>query len=263
MAFIEIDFFSNVLGRGVSCSVILPQTAERLIGMEATKKDNALPVLWLLHGMSDDHTTWIRRTSIERYVAPLGLAVIMPNAELSSYANMAHGGNFYDFIVEELPDVMGGFFNLSTRREDNFIAGLSMGGAGSLKIGLANPEKYAAIGCLSAGAINHPHPKDTGSIRYEENWRDFLLYDGATIAGTEEDVFESARKIIKEGLPAPRIYHTIGRSDELLDAARETRDFFRSYEGNPFDYVYTEDEGVHNWEYWDNHIVEFLRFIQK
>lgn len=261
MALINVNFFSNVLGRGTSCTVVLPQKATRLIGMEsASNSGSSMPVLWLLHGASDDCTIWSRRTSIERYAAPLGLAVIMPDAELSSYSNMAHGGRFYDYIAKELPSVMGGFFNISDKREDNYIAGLSMGGAGCLKIGLANPEKYAAIGCLSAGAINH-HIGDTSCFDKEKNHAMYLTYDGRTIEGTEEDVFGNAEKILKNGLPIPRIYHAIGKSDFLLNMAHETRDFFTSIDGNPFDYTYVEDEGAHTWEYWDEHIVEFLKFI--
>jgi len=262
MAFITVNFFSNVLGRGVNCSVVLPQKSTRLIGMDSAASD-AAPVLWLLHGMSDDHTIWSRRTSIERYVAPLGMAVVMPEVEVSSYANMAHGGRFYDFIAKELPEVMGGFFRLSDKREDNFIAGLSMGGAGCMKIGLANPDKYAAIGCLSAGALNHFLPTDTDSIDPMKNNYSYRLYDGRKLEGSEEDVIGNAQKIVDEGLPAPRIYHAIGKDDFLLDAAHRTRDYFRSLEGNPFDYTYTEDEGAHTWDYWDRHIVDFLEFIKK
>lgn len=262
MAFVQVNFFSNVLGRGASCTVILPQKATKLIGMDTAASDSA-PVLWLLHGMSDDCTIWARRTSIERYAAPLGLAVIMPDVELSGYANMAHGGRFYDYIAKELPEIMGGFFRISDKREDNFIAGLSMGGAGCMKIGLANPDKYAAIGCLSAGGLNHPLPENTNAIDPVKNNYAYKLYDGRELTGTEEDVFGNARKIVEKGLPAPRIYHAIGKDDFLLNAAHRTRDYFQSLENNPFDYTYVEDEGAHTWEYWDRHIIEFLEFIKK
>lgn len=263
MAFITVNFFSNVLGRGASCSVILPQKSTRLIGMDSAEASDSVPVLWLLHGMSDDCTIWSRRTSIERYVASSGLAVIMPDVEISGYANMAHGGRFYDYIAKELPEIMGGFFNISDKREDNFIAGLSMGGAGCMKIGLANPDKYAAIGCLSAGALNYPFPEDTKNIDREKYEYTYRLYDGKALEGTEEDVFGNAQKIADNGLPAPRIYHAIGKDDFLLKSAHHTRDYFQSLEGNPFDYTYVEDEGSHTWEYWDKHIVEFLKFIRK
>ena len=197
MALVHTHFFSNVLGRGVGCEVILPQKSTRLIGME-TKERERIPVLWLLHGASDDETIWQRRTSIERYVAPLGMAVVMPSVEVSGYANLAHGGRFYDYVAKELPEVMRGFFGFSDRREDNFVCGLSMGGAGALKIGLANPEKYAAIGCLSAGIFNRRLPADTLNIDPEKDRGAFIRYDGRQLAGSEEDLIGNAKRIIAD-----------------------------------------------------------------
>ncbi len=78
MALIHCKFFSETLQVSTSMDVILPQEATGQIGMESSKSTGEAPCLWLLHGMSDDHTIWQRRTSIERYVAPLGLAVVMP-----------------------------------------------------------------------------------------------------------------------------------------------------------------------------------------
>ncbi len=262
MALSHTHFFSNVLGRGVGCEVILPEKSSKLIGMETTENDK-IPVLWLLHGASDDETIWQRRTSIERYAAPLGLAVVMPAVEVSGYANQAHGGRFYDYVAHELPEVMRSFFGFSAAREDNFICGLSMGGAGALKIGLANPEQYAAIGCLSAGIFNRRLPEDTRHIDPAKDRRAYVNFDGRDLIGSEEDLIGNAKRIVAEGLPVPRIYHSCGSSDFLLDSAHFTRDFFRGFEGDPFGYVYEEDPGAHTWEYWDDHIQRFLEFIRK
>ena len=258
MALIHIGFFSECLGMAVQCDVILPQTASGQIGMAAGVQGDRHPTLWLLHGASDDHTIWQRRTSIERYAAPLGLAVVMPAVQLSSYANMAHGGRFYDYIADELPKKMRTFFPLSDRREDNFIAGLSMGGAGCLKIGLANPEHYAAIGCLSAGASNFRKSNLDNPAWVRRNR---MTYGDRALEGTEEDVLGNARRIVSEGRPAPRIFHAVGGDDFLLENARQTRDFFQSIEGNPFDYTYVEAPGAHTWEFWDEHIQHFLAFL--
>lgn len=262
MALIHSHFFSNSLGRQVSCDVILPQKSTKLIGMDSAEKEK-IPVLWLLHGASDDETIWQRRTSIERYVSPLGLAVVMPSVELSGYSNLAHGGKFYDYVAKELPLVMNGFFGFSLDREDNYICGLSMGGAGALKIGLANPDFYSVIGCLSAGIFNRALPKDTSSIDPEKNKRGFMQYDGRKLEGSEEDLLCNIQKIVDSGKDIPRVYHSCGSDDFLLNSAHFTRDTFNSYEGNPFDYVYEEDPGAHTWEYWDEHIQRFLAYALK
>ncbi len=261
MALLHSHFFSNTLGRQVSCEVILPEKSTRLIGMDSA--ENRQQVLWLLHGASDDETIWQRRTSIERYVAGRGLAVVMPSVEISSYSNLAHGGRFYDYVAKELPEVMRGFFGFSDKREDNFICGLSMGGGGALKIGLANPDKYSVIGCLSAGIFNREVYDGVMKIDPKENRRGYIQFDGRNIKGTEEDLCGNAERIIRENLPVPRIYHSTGSEDFLLGAAHFTRDFFGKFEGNPFDYVYEEDPGAHTWDYWDEHIQHFLEYVYK
>ena len=90
MALVQTYFFSQSLGMCVSCNVIFPQREAE----HETDKPERYPTLWLLHGMSDDETIWERRTSIERYAGAYGLAVVMPCVHLSSYADMAHGGNY-------------------------------------------------------------------------------------------------------------------------------------------------------------------------
>ena len=123
MALLHTQFRSDALQIAVSVDVILPQ--------EACLKGRKPPVLYLLHGLSDDHSIWLRRTSIERYAEALGLAVVMPAVNRSFYADMAYGAKYWTFVSEELPRVMHGFFPLSDKRADTFVAGLSMGGYGA------------------------------------------------------------------------------------------------------------------------------------
>ena len=49
----------------------------------------------------------------------------------------------------------------------------------------------------------------------------------------------------------------------MIEKARETRDFFQGMEGNPYHYVYEEHEGIHGWDYWDEHITDFLNYLEK
>lgn len=247
MAFCTLEIRSRVLDTHVAVTMILPKGKPPVDGWRT---------LWLLHGKSDDDTAWTRYTSVERY-APRDLAIVMPSAELSYYADMTHGKAYYTYLTQELPMILRDLFALSRRREDNAVAGLSMGGEGALKLGLANPDRYSAIGCFSAGMFNSPW----GADALAEHRTLFLAHDGKSLDGSPEDGFGNARRILAEGKPIPRIYHAVGKSDFLLDAAHETRDFFASLDGNPFGYVYEEDEGAHTWEFWDAHIVRFFSFL--
>ena len=144
MAFLQVNFFSSVLGMCTAMNVILPQTTSTrgLIGVDTADADVTYPVLYLLHGMSDDHTIWSRRTSIERYADERGIAVVMPTTELGWYTNMKHGRQWRSFIGEELPAICHDFFpRISQKREDTYIAGLSMGGYGAYALAMTYPEQ--------------------------------------------------------------------------------------------------------------------------
>src|SRR6476619_260039 len=132
MALVRCDFFSEVLEVGTSMTVLLPQASEDQVGVTGTRHTGDLPVLYLLHGLSDDSTAWLRYTSIERYAAPLGLAVVMPQVQRSFYADEVHGERFFTFLSDELPEVVQRFFRVPPAREDPFVDGPSLDGYGEL-----------------------------------------------------------------------------------------------------------------------------------
>src|SRR5919199_1869271 len=106
MALLRCDFFSDALSLSTSMTVILPQQTSTQIGLVGAVSDEPPPVLYLLHGLSDDDTIWLRRTSIERYVTPLGVAVVMPQVHRSFYTDEAYGGRFWTFVAQELPELV-------------------------------------------------------------------------------------------------------------------------------------------------------------
>ena len=143
MAHLIVDFYADALGVETRMHVLLPQ---RLTGRAKT--------LYLLHGMSDDEGTWMRRTAIDRYAEEKDLAVVMPDGGLGWYTDMRRGLPWFTFVSKELPALCRRFFPiLSGRREDTYIGGLSMGGYGALKCGLRAPETFSKVISLS-GALD-------------------------------------------------------------------------------------------------------------
>jgi len=258
MAFIQCDFFSEALGMSTSINVLLPQKTRSQIGLEGTVGEGKFPVLWLLHGRSDDHTIWMRRTSIERYVAPLGIAVVMPFANVSFYHNMAHGAAYEDYIEEELPEVARSFFPLSDRREDNFVAGLSMGGYGAMKMALNHPERYAAAASLSgaldaAAFVNDPEPARIQWMKQIFGETGYL-----NIAGGHADLFSKMEQLQKKGVDLPKLFACCGAQDFLLEHNHAFVAKAKSL-GIPLDYI--ENEGTHEWGYWDQMIQTVLNWL--
>ncbi|WP_274650757.1 alpha/beta hydrolase [Paenibacillus humicola] len=252
MALIQCDFFSEALGLSTSMTVILPQTTYTQIGMETRVSGGKHPTLFLLHGMSDDHTIWLRRTSIERYVAPLGLAVVMPAVQRSYYTDMKRGGRYWEFISEEVPALARSFFPLSDRREDTFAAGLSMGGYGAFKLGLSHPDRYAAVASLS-GAVCLDSLMER---RSEEMGNIFGSREEAV--GSRNDPMRLAADLAASGAPSPAMFQCCGTEDFLYKDNVRFRDHALKL-GLPL--TYEEGPGEHEWGYWDANIQRVLNWL--
>ncbi len=252
MALINLKFASETLGMQTEINVIVPQKSTKgQIGMSGEAKGEKYKTLLLLHGLSDDASTWLRRSSIERYATEQGIAVIMPAAERSLYTDMKYGENFYTYISEEVPRIAREFLPLSDKREDNFIAGLSMGGYGALKIALKHPERYAAVAGLSSVAdvqdfVNVHAPK-VG----------FLCFGDGMIVPESEDLFKLAEQCNTRE-DKPRVMMIEGDRDFLLDGNRRLKEKFESLD---YDYTYTEAPGGHSWLFWDTHIQRVLKWM--
>ncbi len=261
MAFIQCDFFSEVLGMSCSMNVILPQQTSSQIGMQGNSGGDLHPTLWLLHGRSDDHTIWMRRTSIERYVANLGLAVVMPAANLSWYADMAAGQRYFTFISEELPGLCRNFFPLSARREDNFIAGLSMGGYGAFLHALRNPQNFAAAASLSGvldlpGYIARRKAEDSNAVTPA----DLTAAHGNLneLPESDYDLLALSKRAQQAGVDLPQLYACCGTEDFLYQENQR----FRAHAAElALPFTYEEGAGEHNWGFWDQWIQRVLDWL--
>jgi S-formylglutathione hydrolase FrmB len=237
-------------------TVLLPQATTAQIGMSGAGGGAAPPVLYLLHGLSDDDTTWVRRTSIERYVAPLGLAVVMPQVHRSFYADQAYGGDYWTFVSEELPELVATFFQVSQDPRDTFVAGLSMGGYGALKLALRRPERFAAAASLS-GALDVARlpPARAGS----EDPRLFeRVFGGRDVAGTDDDLLALIGQAAVHPGDLPALYVACGTDDALL---ADNERFLAACDEAAVDVRRDLGPGGHEWSYWDERIQDVLAWL--
>ena len=256
MAFIQCSFHSDVLGKACSMNVLLPQKVTTQIGMASSSGNRALPVLYLLHGLSDDHSIWMRRTSIERYAANYPLAIVMPDGGRSFYTDMKFGPNYWTFLSEELPEIVASLFPVSTRREDTFAAGLSMGGYGALKLALRRPDRFAAGAGMSS--VTDIGEYISGRAKEEKVRPEMLRYFGTLDSVPEDaDLFKLAEKTASVTL-RPKIWQCCGTEDGLYAMNVRFRDHMAKL---PYDFTYHEAPGVHSWEFWDFWIQEILKWL--
>jgi S-formylglutathione hydrolase FrmB len=256
MILTEVNFFSETLVLGCTMLVLLPQ---RPLAEARKKTRKKFRTLYLLHGRSDDHASWQRKTSIERYVEGLNLVVVMPSVHRSFYTDMVHGGKYWQFISEEVPAVVQSLFPLSSARKDNFVAGLSMGGYGAYKLALTYPERFAAAASLS-GALDLSYSVWADNPRNDEGrLAEFrtIFGDLSKVRGSKNDLIALAKKVSR-GPVKPRLYQCCGTEDFIyLDNVR----FRDAVSKLPLDLTYEEGPGEHNWAYWDMMIQNVLGWM--
>ena len=232
MAVVTVQFRSEAMGRQVTYNVILP---------DAT--DGQYPVLLQLHGLGDDHQSWIQRSNLTRYVADLGLAVVLPDGASSGYLNWKAVGRIYrqryeDLIMTDIPRHVKRHFNVTDGPWA--IGGLSMGGYGAMRLGLKYPDRFASIWAHSSAFHIH----------------DLVPAELLDVGGVEDaDVFGHADRLTSSGATPPVISFDCGVDDELI---QHNRDLDQHLTRLGLDHHYAEHPGAHTWVYWDDHIKEAI-----
>jgi putative tributyrin esterase len=209
------------------------------------------PVLYLLHGLTDDDTAWTRFTSIERYATERGLAVVMPQVHRSFYANEAYGMRFWDFLSGELPQTVERLFRVSAKRADTFVAGLSMGGYGAFKWALREPHRFAAAASLS-GALDLAYIQEF-DLRPHMRALVSRVFADRKVAGGDEDLFHLVKKADKSDLP--RLLLRCGTEDHLV---KQNERFVAACRSAKLDLDADFGPGEHVWSYWDQQIQTVL-----
>lgn len=252
MSLATLSWFSPILGKQTSAQVILPETGKP-----------PFATFYLLHGLSDDSTLWLRRTRIEHYVRDLPLIVVMPDGYRSFYTRPATGPDFATHIGVELPDCIERNFQARPSRDARAIGGLSMGGYGALRVGLGFPERFCSVNSHS-GAVGwssldlknnyatHPSLRDYGP----DFQRELRSLFGDDPVHTEHDVSWLARRAKATGA-LPHLLLDCGTEDFLIE---DNRTLHRRLEADAIPHQYREFPGVHDWDYWDLHVREALAF---
>lgn len=247
--YLQISFHSTALEMSTQVAIVMPQ---ELWSLQRERGDavKEYPTIYLLHGYLGDHTSWQRASAIERYAAEHGVAVVMPGVERSWYSDTQYGYNFLTYLCEELPFFLSTHFKgFSQSRETTFVAGLSMGGYGAMKVGLTRPDRFGAIVSLSSafdvvGRVKNALPEKKGY------WYG-IFGEAKEVENSQNDVYYLAQKVKKEGKPLPKIQLWCGTEDPRLGESQTMRDHLLSL---GYDVYYSESEGDHTWVYWDQQI---------
>ncbi|MFW6066652.1 MAG: alpha/beta hydrolase, partial [Planctomycetota bacterium] len=226
MSLCRVHFYGESIDKKTAMNVLLPDG------------DGPFPVLYLLHGLSDDYTTWLRRTGIERYVEDLPLAVVMPDGHRSWYCNdpRPEGLAYEDHIVRDVVGFVERTFPVTPARDARAIAGLSMGGFGAMMLAMRHPEMFS-VACSHSGAVGFV----SESVEPPEDRPDKLAL--AEVLPVEQyDCFQLAERLAKSS-DSLALRLDCGTEDFLIE---HNRLFHAHLQRLGVEHEYEEHPGDHN-----------------
>ena len=236
------------------------------------ESDQSYPVLYLLHGSGDDHTGWVQFGQVQNTadrVIDEGLAgpmiIVMPDANtgVRGYFNDIQGNfNYEDFFFKELISHIEKTYRVRSERRYRAVAGLSMGGGGTIFYALHQPDVFAAAAPLSA---------TTGSWEKEQFRQRMNNSNGLSGLSEKqvEDYFNrhSVEGIIKNAsaddlrkIKSIRWYISCGDDDFLYEGNARMHILFRQ---NEISHEYRVKDGGHTWTYWRMELPLVMEFVSK
>lgn len=254
---------STVLGGPVRYTVYLPPDYDT--------STRAYPVVYLLHGYTDDDTGWLQFGEVNR-IADAAIAsgqvppmvIVMPDGGVSWYVN-DHAGRvrWEDMFLQELIPHVEQTYRVRPKREYRGIAGLSMGGYGALRMAMAHPDRFAAVAAFSSGITAEEDfaampqarydgvfgpvfgPGLQGRARITDHWRRHSVLD--LVADTPVDALKRVRYYLDSG---DDDFLAVGNA--LLHVALRRKEVPHEFRVR---------DGAHTWTYWRTGLADGLAFI--
>ena len=263
MAIGEMIFYSKEMNRNTEFRFILPE-GPYPVEKNQHYYERPAKALYLLHGHGNGNEEWITSSSIREVSARYNIAVFMPSGENSFYLNQKEAKkNYADYVGKELVEYTRKTFHLSEKREDTFVGGISMGGFGALHTGLMFPETFSKIMALSSALILYNIAGKKEDFNDKFGFGEWEYY--TSIFGDLEHILENdtnpeylADQIIKSRGQVPGIYMACGTEDFLLETNRRFAKFLRQ---NQIPAQYYENEGDHNFRFWNPHLEKAVRWM--
>lgn len=261
MALIQVNFMSRTLMRTVPFQAVLP-VDKFGPGSGETAEKRRYKTLYLLHGIFGNYTDWVTGTNVQRWAEEKDLAVVMPSGDNMFYVDQEEGHNNYGaFVGEELVEITRRMFPLSGKREDTFIAGLSMGGYGAIRNGLKYHDTFGYIAGLSSAVpmeTLEERTNDTDDFFRRKDFAERVFGDLTKAKNSDKNPEWIVGRMQEEKAVFPRLYLACGTEDALLLPNRRMRDFMRAA---GMDVTWEEGAGGHEWDFWNRYIKKVIDWL--
>lgn len=272
MGIMRYSFFSQVLNLCTDVTITYPDrqfnytqdpSSESILGPARSRvltPGMCLPVLYVLHGGSDDDTLLHRYTSLERYADGKCIMTVTPQVRDSFFIDTAYGFRYYTYLTEELPRVMQCLFAASPLREENYVLGMAMGGNAALMLAMKRPDLYSRVIDLSGGigcSVDSDYFADEMITLGHIRRMTAAFGDPANVKDGPWDIGRCAREHAAKGTAMPEIYMAVGEDDFIRDVVRKDRDVLQALGMLTH---YEEAPGLgHEWAFWDRYMCRAIR----
>ena len=250
---------SSILGVTKYYNVYIPRSFKKDVQAH-------YPVFYLLHGLTDNHRAWLEKGQMDRVMDELiavgeipPMVVIMPNAGdrdtrnvWNGYFNMP-GWHYEDFFFQELLPTVEAKYRAGGSKDQRAIAGLSMGGGGSIGYAVSHPDMFAA--CYAMSAWLNADRRDDAEVTDKMAMLNNAVNDHNPIM-----IFGQADDATLDVLRTVRWYLDCGDDDFLFEQNIDLYKIFRQKRVNAQLRV---RDGSHNWEYWHNALRLCLPFVAR
>jgi S-formylglutathione hydrolase FrmB len=260
--FESLVFESEKVSYPVEYSIYLPHDYET--------SQRSYPVLYLLHGYSDDETGWIQFGEANS-IADRGISngdfppciIVMPDGKVTWYINSYDGKDpWEDMFIEEFIPFIEDKYRIRQKKEFRAIAGLSMGGNGALLLSMRHPDLFSSCVAMSAGTFTDEEILANDAYdRYFKN-----IYGPKPENGKVTDYWKSYSplhlldSVDKEKLKSIRFYIDCGDDDFLYKGNSALHVKMRDLE---IPHEYRVRNGGHQWSYWRTGLFDGLKFISQ
>lgn len=245
----EITLRSTVLEFDTKVNVLIPEDRHETKDTRGKK----YPVLYILHGMKEDCSSWLHLSNIFLLARDLDLIIVMPSANNSSYVNQVHGLDYFKYYTEELPMKLKNILPITDDVDKTFIMGESMGGYGTMRLALGAPEKYGKAVCLSGANIAaRPIQNKIMQLSFGDNKEEVLKSDNNL------SVLIDRLSNYEGHIPDFQIY--CGTEDFVYEGSKQLEKELKEKLPQHFKGAYYS-KGEHNFFFWNKVLPDALKFF--
>ncbi|MEO8765691.1 MAG: alpha/beta hydrolase-fold protein [Ginsengibacter sp.] len=259
----HVTIKSDIMNRNVAYTVYLPP--------DYSTSDRAYPVVYLLHGYTDDNTGWLQFGEVNRYadkaiadgtIPPM--IIVMPNGDSSWYINSYDGKEKYeDFFIKEFMPAVEKEYRIKNTKQYRGIAGLSMGGYATFFYAIKYPNLFSAAAPLSAAVYDDDALIDFSEKEYEDTYaqlygRGLKKKGRLSKAWYDNSILKLVESRSQDDLSKVRYWIDCGDDDRLSKGNCLLHIAFME---KNVPHEFRVRNGGHNWTYWRTGITDALEYI--